>query len=53
MKTKLDIAKDWLPRYTGMGAEDYGDYVLLTNFHGYFESFELLAKLFFFNSHSS
>ena len=37
MKTKLDIAKDWLPRYTGMGAEDYGDYVLLTNFHGYFE----------------
>lgn len=39
MKTKLDIAKDWLPRYTGMGAEDYGDYVLLTNFHGYFESF--------------
>jgi AMP nucleosidase len=39
MKTKLDIAKDWLPRYTGMEPEEFGDYILLTNFHDYLERF--------------
>lgn len=33
------IARDWLPRYTGMAVDDFGDYVLLTNFRGYVESF--------------
>jgi AMP nucleosidase len=33
------IARDWLPRYTGMPVEDFGDYVLLTNFKNYLESF--------------
>jgi AMP nucleosidase len=35
MKERLDIAKNWLPRYTGMPLEEFGDYVLLTNFHYY------------------
>lgn len=39
MTTKLDIAKGWLPRYTGMPIEQFGDYVLLTNFSFYVEKF--------------
>ncbi len=35
METKLDIAKNWLPRYTGMPIDRFGDYVLLTNFGDY------------------
>ncbi|MBI1931752.1 MAG: AMP nucleosidase [Ignavibacteriales bacterium] len=35
MKTKLEIAKNWLPRYTGTKLEDFGDYFLLTNFNNY------------------
>jgi AMP nucleosidase len=33
--TKLEIARDWLPRYTGLQIDQFGDYVLLTNFHDY------------------
>lgn len=39
MKTKLDIARNWLPRYTGMKVEEYGDYILLTNFDDYMARF--------------
>ena len=39
MKTKLDIAKNWLPRYTGTQIDEFGDYMLLTNFHDYLERF--------------
>ncbi len=39
MKTKLDIAKNWLPRYTGTKIDQFGDYMLLTNFNNYVESF--------------
>jgi AMP nucleosidase len=39
MKDKLDIVRDWLPRYTGQPLEAFGDYVLLTNFIGYLETF--------------
>jgi AMP nucleosidase len=39
MKTKLDIAKNWLPRYTGTRIDDMGDYILLTNFHDYVQRF--------------
>ena len=35
METKLDIAKNWLPRYTGMPLEMFGDYILITNFKDY------------------
>jgi AMP nucleosidase len=36
---KLDIARDWLPRYTGMPLDEFGEYVLLTNFKNYLETF--------------
>ncbi|MFA5729101.1 MAG: AMP nucleosidase, partial [Candidatus Neomarinimicrobiota bacterium] len=26
MKEKLEIARNWLPRYTGMPLEKFGDY---------------------------
>jgi AMP nucleosidase len=39
MKTKLDIAKNWLPRYTGTAIDDFGDYILITNFSDYVERF--------------
>ena len=39
MKTKLEIAKNWLPRYTGTQINEFGDYILLTNFHNYLRRF--------------
>jgi AMP nucleosidase len=39
MKTKLEIAKNWLPRYTGTSIDEFGDYILLTNFYNYVEIF--------------
>jgi len=39
MKTKLEIAKNWLPRYTGTKLDEFGEYMLLTNFHNYVEQF--------------
>ena len=37
--TKEAIARDWLPRYTGMPLEEFGDNVLLTNFRDYVRRF--------------
>jgi len=37
--TKEEIAKNWLPRYTGMELEEFGEYILLTNFHQYLDMF--------------
>ena len=39
MVTKLELAREWLPRYTGMPIDEFGDYVLLTNFENYFLRF--------------
>jgi len=39
MKTKEDIVKNWLPRYTGTDLEDFGQYILLTNFLNYVHMF--------------
>lgn len=39
MKTKAEIVKDWLPRYTGRALEQFGSYILLTNFTNYVEMF--------------
>jgi AMP nucleosidase len=36
---RLQIAKDWLPRYTGMPLHAFGDYILLTNFRNYLDAF--------------
>jgi hypothetical protein len=30
--TKQELACEWLPRYTGMPIDEFGDYILLTNF---------------------
>jgi AMP nucleosidase len=43
MRTKAEIVQDWLPRYTGRPVEQFGRYVLLTNFTNYVE---LFAKRF-------
>src|SRR4051812_29365075 len=39
MKTKEEIVKDWLPRYTGTPLDKFGQYILLTNFINYVEMF--------------
>ncbi len=38
-RTKEDIVKNWLPRYTHRALEDFGEYILLTNFNNYVELF--------------
>jgi AMP nucleosidase len=48
MKEKQDIVRNWLPRYTGTALEDFGEYILLTNFVNYVmmfaERFEVEIK---------
>src|SRR5580693_3223124 len=39
MKTKKEIVKNWMPRYTGEKLENFGEYILLTNFSNYVELF--------------
>ncbi|MGB4205529.1 MAG: AMP nucleosidase [Bacteroidales bacterium] len=39
MKTKQQIVNNWLPRYTGTPVEQFGKYILLTNFSNYLELF--------------
>lgn len=36
---KSRIVRDWLPRYTGMPLEKFGEYILLVNFGGYVKAF--------------
>lgn len=43
MKTKEDIVQNWLPRYTGAELQQFGNYILLTNFSNYVR---LFAKKF-------
>lgn len=38
-EAKTRIVKDWLPRYTGMSLEKFGEYILLVNFSGYVRDF--------------
>lgn len=39
MKTKEEIVANWLPRYTKRSLNDFGEYILLTNFNKYVELF--------------
>ena len=39
MNTKEEIVANWLPRYTKRRLEDFGEYILLTNFNKYVEIF--------------
>jgi len=45
MKTKKESVDDWLPRYTGTTLEEFGDFILLTNFNSYIELFSQLYKV--------
>lgn len=36
---KEDIVDNWLPRYTGLQLDQFGEYILLTNFKDYVEKF--------------
>jgi AMP nucleosidase len=39
MKTKEEIVKNWLPRYTGIPLSNFGNHILLTNFQHYVDLF--------------
>ncbi|UKT62196.1 AMP nucleosidase [Pedobacter mucosus] len=39
LKSKDEIVKNWLPRYTGRALDQFGDYILLTNFSKYLSMF--------------
>ena len=39
MPSYEEIVNNWLPRYTGMSVDQFGDYILLTNFNHYVTSF--------------
>lgn len=39
MKSKKEIVDNWLPRYTGIELENFGEYILLTNFSNYVHMF--------------
>ena len=39
MKSKQDIVDNWLPRYTGVPLDGFGEHILLTNFGGYLGHF--------------
>lgn len=45
MKTKKDIINNWLPRYTGEELDNFGEYILLTNFSNYVELFAQWNKV--------
>jgi AMP nucleosidase len=41
MNSKKEIVENWLPRYTGQKLENFGKYILLTNFSNYVNLFSL------------
>ncbi len=43
MKTKEEIVANWLPRYTGLSLEQFGEFILLTNFSGYLDQFAAMT----------
>jgi AMP nucleosidase len=45
MKTKKEIVNNWLPRYTGEKLNNFGEYILLTNFSNYVKMFAQMHKV--------
>jgi AMP nucleosidase len=39
LSNKREIIRNWLPRYTGIRLNDFGNYIILTNFHQYIKQF--------------
>lgn len=39
LKNRRDIVENWLPRYTGVPLDQFGEYILLTNFDHYVKVF--------------
>lgn len=39
MKTKKEIVENWLPRYTGLPLDKFGEYIILVNFSDYVHRF--------------
>lgn len=45
MKSKEEIVQNWLPRYTGTPLNQFGKYILLTNFNKYVKMFAELNNV--------
>ena len=45
MKTKKDIVKDWITRYSGIKIKSFGKFVILTNFQKYVDEFAKINKV--------
>ena len=45
MKSKEEIVNNWLPRYTGVPLEEFGEYILLVNFSNYVSLFAELNQV--------
>jgi AMP nucleosidase len=45
MENKNEIVDNWLPRYTGTALENFGKYILLTNFQNYVTLFAEREKV--------
>jgi AMP nucleosidase len=45
MKTRREIVENWLPRYTGVPLDEFGDHILLTNFQHYVRLFAKWNKV--------
>lgn len=39
MRTKEEIVNNWLPRYTGVALNEFGQYIILVNFSNYVQAF--------------
>jgi AMP nucleosidase len=44
MKQKQDIVENWLPRYTGTALNQFGPFIVLTNFNNYLDFFARLTN---------
>lgn len=45
MKTRQEIVENWLPRYTDVPLDEFGDHILLTNFQHYVNLFAMLHEV--------
>ena len=45
LNSKKEIVENWLPRYTGVPLEKFGEYILLTNFQRYVDLFAKAHKV--------